>query len=61
VGPGEVDEIPRRFVLCDMGPGEKGTVWRWRNPTPEEADRLRRAWEAGFQQLSEALQSEGLW
>lgn len=61
VGPGAEDEIPRRFVLCDAGTGQESTIWRWRNPSAHEAKRLRAAWEGGFQQLSEVLQSEGLW
>lgn len=61
-GPGSVEEIPGRFILCSAELGESGRrQWRWRNPTEGEATRLRQAWEAGFQQLSEVLLSEGLW
>jgi hypothetical protein len=57
----EEEEIPGRFILCEATGGDEGRLWCWRNPTPDEARRLRCAWDAGFQQLSEVLLSEGLW
>lgn len=59
-GPGSAEEIPGNFVLCEATVAEGRRRWRWRNPTPEEAERLRAAWDAGFQQLSEVLISQGL-
>lgn len=61
-GPGPVEELPGRFILCSADVGESGRrEWRWRNPTAREAKRLRKAWDTDIQQLSQVLLSEGLW
>jgi len=60
-GPGDESEIPGNFIFCEAEVVDGDRAWRWRSPTAREASRLRKAWDAGFQQLSEILLSEGLW
>lgn len=60
-GLGSVEEIPGQFVRCDVRADATGRQWTWRNPTEDEAHRIRKAWEAGFEQLSMVLMNEGLW
>ncbi len=61
VGPGTVEEVRKRFVLCSVEVLDGRRRWRWRNPTAEEAADIRSAWDAGFQQLSEILYARGCW
>jgi hypothetical protein len=60
-GPGPADQVASRFVRCEVALVEGKRRWRWRNPTAEEAARINAGYEAGFQHLSDILQSEGLW
>lgn len=60
-GLGAEEEIPSRFVLCEIEVSETGRRWSWRNPTAEEAHELHVAWDAGFEDLSKILINRGLW
>lgn len=60
-GPGPADQLASRFVRCEVALVEGKRRWRWRNPTADEAARINAGYEAGFQHLSDILQSEGLW
>jgi energy-coupling factor transporter ATP-binding protein EcfA2 len=57
------DEVRQRFILCrserDGETGREQLVWH--NPTPEEAESVYSAYQAGIQHLGEILVDKGLW
>jgi hypothetical protein len=55
------EQVARSFVRCAVVEHEGKEKWEWRNLTEQEAQSVFEAHEVGIQQVSETLETRGLW
>ena len=59
--PASVEQAQRQFIICRTVKTKDGEELVWRNMSEDAAERVLKAYQVGIQQLSDVLESKGLW
>lgn len=57
----DLEQVKRRFVICELSEEDKLEWWTWRQLRDDEAAEFWEAYQAGIEHVPDILRSRGLW